>query len=68
MKAFANFKCFRRGHDFTGDWGRTIDLIILITAISFPHRQAQTVALSARSKQNLKFGCEDFHHSRKQNN
>jgi hypothetical protein len=38
-------------------------LIILITAVSFPRRQAQTAALSARSKENLKFDCEDSRHS-----
>lgn len=37
MKAFAKSKCFRRGHDFTGEWGRIIDLIILIIVTShFP--------------------------------
>lgn len=58
MKAFAKFKCFRRGHDFTGYLGSIINLIILITATSFPNRQVQTDSLSARSKQNLKFDCE----------
>jgi hypothetical protein len=68
MEAIAKSKCFRRGHDFSGDWGRIISLLILITAISFSHRQAQTAALSARSKQNLKFDCEDSRRGRKQNN
>ncbi len=68
MEAFAKFKCFRRGHDFTGDWGMIIRLIILITATSFSNRQVQTAALSARRKQNLKFDCADSRHSRKQNN
>jgi hypothetical protein len=63
MEAFAKFKCFRRGHDFTVDWGRIISLIILITATSFPNPQAQTGALSAHSKQNLQFDCEDSRHS-----
>jgi hypothetical protein len=63
MEAFAKSKCFRRGQDFLGDWGRIIDLLIPITAVSFPHRQAQIAALSARSKENLKFDCADSHHS-----
>jgi hypothetical protein len=59
MKAFAKFKCFRHGYDFTGDWNRIIDLIILIIVISFSKRLAQTVSPSARCKQNLQFDCED---------
>ncbi len=54
MKAFAKFKCFRRGHDFTGDRERIIRLIIVFTATAFPNRQGQTNAFSAPSKQTIK--------------
>jgi hypothetical protein len=48
MKAFAEAKCFRRGHDCTGEWGRTIDLILQIIATAFLNRQMHISALSAR--------------------
>jgi hypothetical protein len=46
MEAFAKPKCFRRGHDFTGEWDSIINLIILINATPFPNRQAQPESLS----------------------
>jgi hypothetical protein len=57
MEALAKSKCFRRGHDFTGDWRMIIGLIILLTTTSFSNRQVQTGALSVHRKQNLKFDC-----------
>lgn len=35
MKACAESKCFRRGYAFSGDWGRTNDLIVLIIVTFF---------------------------------